>query len=856
VATRLLERDTELRTLDAALGRAAEGAGAVVLVSGEAGIGKTSLVRAFTRSLRAGRVLAGACDDLLTPRALGPLRDAVRHRRGPLSAALAADDPGEVFPAVLEELADPSGPTVLVVEDVHWADSATLDLLRHVGRRVDDLPALVLLTYRPDDVGREHPLQGVLGTLGGRAVRRLPLDRLSEDAVAELSATSAVDARRLHQATAGNPFFVTEALASPDDAVPRTVVDAVLARVHRLSAPARETVEQLAVIPSRVEPALLRALCPDLGPVAEAERLGVLEVRPDAVAFRHELARRAVAESLPVTTRLELNARVGAALLAGPTPDLARVLHHAVESGDDASVVRYGPAAAREASRAGAHRQAVGAYEQVLSREALLPPAERAALLDAHAWSLYNVNRLHDAADAARAAVALAGGLDDRGALVTYLITLSRQQWLLRRTADALASARRADDLGALMDAPGPRVAARVNLGAVLVLVDREQEGLTHLALTNGADPALVALARNYRGSALLQLGDLGGCTALLGSVAAARELGQHEYVMRGYYNLAEGLWRLGHYSEAAEHLEAAAEYGRDRDFQAHSYFVEARQQRLRLMRGEWAPAEEVLRRLLAQRADPGMLGRETMPVLARLLVRRGADDAAAALATAARAAGEADVLEWLVPTGMAHLEHAWLTGSPGAADDWAALLRVRTDRPGAAHHRGELLRWLRRLGEPVEVFPECPEEFAAGIAGDWRAGAAAWARIGDPYERALELVESDEPEPVLEALTVLDGLGAKPAATVARRRLRELGVVQVPRGPAPATRTNPAGLTGRQVEILRLLAGGRTNAEIASELVVSVRTVDHHVSAVLQKLGVASRRAAAAAALDLGVLP
>jgi DNA-binding CsgD family transcriptional regulator len=244
------------------------------------------------------------------------------------------------------------------------------------------------------------------------------------------------------------------------------------------------------------------------------------------------------------------------------------------------------------------------------------------------------------------------------------------------------------------------------------------------------------------------------------------------------------------------------------------------------------------------------------MPVLARLLVRRGADDAAAALATAARAAREADVLEWLVPTGMAHLEHAWLTGSPGAAGDWAALLRVRTDRPGTAHHRGELLRWLRRLGEPVEVFPECPEEFAAGIAGDWRAAAAAWARIGDPYERALELVESDEPEPVLEALTVLDGLGAKPAATVARRRLRELGVVQVPRGPAPATRTNPAGLTGRQVEILRLLAGGRTNAEIASELVVSVRTVDHHVSAVLQKLGVASRRAAAAAALDLGVLP
>jgi predicted ATPase len=112
VATRLLERDDELRMLDAALGRAAGEAGSVVLVSGEAGIGKTSLVRAFTRSLRTGRVLAGACDDLLTPRALGPLRDAVRHVRGPLADALAAaDDLGEVFPAVLEELAAPHGPS-------------------------------------------------------------------------------------------------------------------------------------------------------------------------------------------------------------------------------------------------------------------------------------------------------------------------------------------------------------------------------------------------------------------------------------------------------------------------------------------------------------------------------------------------------------------------------------------------------------------------------------------------------------------------------------------------------------------------------------------------------------------------
>jgi DNA-binding CsgD family transcriptional regulator len=168
---------------------------------------------------------------------------------------------------------------------------------------------------------------------------------------------------------------------------------------------------------------------------------------------------------------------------------------------------------------------------------------------------------------------------------------------------------------------------------------------------------------------------------------------------------------------------------------------------------------------------------------------------------------------------------------------------------------RGELLSYLQRVGHPVASFDGCPEEFAAGLRGDWRAAAAAWRRVGDPYERAFALLDSGEVEPILEAMAVFDELGARPAAALARRRLRELGVRQVPRGPRPATRTNPAGLTERQVEILRLLADGLTNAEIAARLVVSVRTVDHHVSAVLQKLGVDSRRAAATAVanLDLG---
>jgi DNA-binding NarL/FixJ family response regulator len=181
-------------------------------------------------------------------------------------------------------------------------------------------------------------------------------------------------------------------------------------------------------------------------------------------------------------------------------------------------------------------------------------------------------------------------------------------------------------------------------------------------------------------------------------------------------------------------------------------------------------------------------------------------------------------------------------------------LLAARTAVPGAERARADLLRWLRRLGRPATAFPGCPPEYAAGLAGDWQAAASAFARQGARYEQALELADSGETVPMLDALRLLDELGARPAAALLRRRLRDRGVTQVPRGPAPTTRANPAGLTDRQVEILRMLTAGRTNAEIAATLVLSVRTVDHHVSAVLQKLGVTSRREVAEAAGRLGL--
>jgi predicted ATPase len=177
VVAHLLEREDALGVLRSAVTDAEAGRGSVVLLFGEAGIGKTSVVRAFCREVdRRARVLVGACDDLLAPRMLGPLHDVVGSAGGsPLAAALRSSRDA-VLDAVQEELSDPHRPTVLVVEDAHWADEATLDVLRFVGRRIADLPAVLLVTYRDDEVGPDL-LQRVLGGLSGAPVRRVRYGR-------------------------------------------------------------------------------------------------------------------------------------------------------------------------------------------------------------------------------------------------------------------------------------------------------------------------------------------------------------------------------------------------------------------------------------------------------------------------------------------------------------------------------------------------------------------------------------------------------------------------------------------------------------------------------------------------------
>lgn len=279
----LLEREAQLTVLDALLSEVrSTGAGRLVLLAGEAGVGKTALVNTFAERHPLVPMLVGASAPLFTPRPLGPLLD-----------MLPAIDPDHTSAgnAVAVLAAAVRGPSMVVLEDLHWADEATLDALSIVGRRLATLRALVIATDREHELDRNHPLRLVLGEITD--AERLVLEPLSAEAVTHLAADRGVEAAGLYERTAGNPFYLTELLAHGGGETPGSVRDAVLARAGRLPGRARRLLEAAAVVRPRAEVWLLQRIAPnELGALETCLTSGMLRADGDAVAFRHEIARR------------------------------------------------------------------------------------------------------------------------------------------------------------------------------------------------------------------------------------------------------------------------------------------------------------------------------------------------------------------------------------------------------------------------------------------------------------------------------------------------------------------------------------------------------------------------------------
>jgi DNA-binding CsgD family transcriptional regulator/tetratricopeptide (TPR) repeat protein len=863
--TRLLERTHELAELAAAVAEAATGAGSVVLVCGEAGIGKSSLVGAVPGLLPpGGRLLMGSCDDLATPRTLGPFRDLVDVAGPPLAAALRdAGDRDRVFDALHQELSGPGQPTVLAVEDVHWADDATLDGLAYLVRRVVAVPAVLLLTYRDGEIAAADPLHRVLGQAArtGR-VRRLTPGRLSVAAVRQLAAAGRLDPHDVHAVTGGNPFFIGEVLAAGDTSgVPPTIVDAVLPRVRGLPVSTQDALAQLAVVPSTVDRWLLDALLPDgLAAVAPAEQRGLLDVTPGRVAFHHELIRRAIVDALPVARQVTLNGRVLAALVDREGSDLSRIVHHAALAGNVDAIVRYAPEAARDAASAGSHRAAAAHLGLVLQHRHRFPPSERADLLRDYATECNRIGEIPAAVGAQQEAIELRRTAGDPRALGADLRALSVLCWVAGDPDRMESSA--AEAVAVLEPAGDDRLLALAlaNMSRLHMLAERNRDsvrvGERAIAMARATgDRAVLSQALNTVGVAHCQSGHPAeGIPTIEESLRIALADGAVEEACRAYANLTYNLCLYRRFDELGSHLVDAIDFAERNEYFAYQYHLYGHRSMLHLSTGDWdravADAELVMNALPPGRPQT----RNTaLNVLGRIQVRRGQSTGDAVLAEAWEFAERSRELQHRAPIAAARAEAAWLRGDRAAVAPLVEPVHADACRQGAVTIRVELDYWLMRAGRPVApVAPDHP--YMLHASGRWREAAVAWQESGCPYEYAVALADSSDPDDLLASLDELDRLRAEPLARQVRRRLREFGISRIPRGPLLATRENPGGLTDRQLEVAKLLAAGLTNPEIAARLVLSVRTIENHVAAILGKLGARSRRDLATRTAALGL--
>lgn len=862
----LIEREGFLSSMQKAFNEVVFGEGHCLLVSGEAGIGKTSVVRAFCKSINnKAKIYQGSCDALFTPRPLGPVLDIIwQLGEANWEDAFKTSDRSAIFSRFHFELANMKDTTVIVIEDIHWADEATLDFIKFFARRINRLHCLLILTFREDEVHTHHLLRTVLGQLQRDSFTRLQLTPLSRAIVGKLSEERGYNGEEVYTISGGNPFYVNEILASYSVGVPENVRDSVLSSFSRLNEQTKRLWEFLSVIPTGFEIRYIEKMDPSYPSIVHNYLdLKILVSRNGLISFKHELYRRTIESSLSPLVRISLNKLILELFRENfeANGKIELIIHHAKNANENEIVVKYAPLAAQQAAKVGAHIEAARLHLTAIeyfegeNKDTLI------RFYESYAYECYLTNQLREAIIYTGKALNLWKEKQDIEKTGDCMRFLSRLWWYDGNRKHAEEYAAKAIEVLNPLPSSRAKAMALSNMSQLKMLSYDNNECITWgekaIAMAKELnDDEILCHALNNVGTtqSRLQASRTDGTSMLQKSLDIALRNSYDDHVARAYINLSSVAVKMKDYAFANIHLEDGILYCEDRDLDTYTSYLLAFKARLLLETGKWQEARQIVETLVKDESQPVLSKIEALVIAATIRLRKGDADPYPLLLEAREKAFATMEPQRVIPAITAFLEYEWLKGTAMIRQDDLDYAISMLSYEGHAFEKSEFVYWLMKArGQKVEL-PDFFEGFKAEHTAMVAKHALVWKKLECPYEQALLLFEGNE-DNKRTAIEILHKLEATVIAEKLKAEMRSSGIKSIPRGIRESTRSNPANLTERELDVLQLLKNGLRNKEIAASLFISAKTVDHHITSIYFKLDVNSRARAVQAASQLKIV-
>lgn len=840
----LIEREAFLTRLQSQFETISD-EGHCVFVSGEAGIGKTSLIKFFCRQHKGDcSIYQGSCDPLFTPRPLAPLYDIIWQVNNDLwPGSYLIDERSELFSSVFRELSSRNEKTIVVFEDIHWADEACFDFIKFFARRISQLKCLFILTYREDEIDFQQSLQNVLGQIPPDSFTKLHLTPLSKQAVETMSHAKGFDGEDVFSITGGNPFYVNEILASYSEGVPENIKDSVLSVYKRQKEDIRKLWELLSVMPTGISIEHFE----NISALQQSLDASVLLLKEGILSFKHELYRRTIEASLTAPARINYIKEMLGLLLKSDQgkESFAVILHLAANANDDETILHYAPLAAKEAALVGSHAEAAKLYLTAIEHYSDSGNELLCRLYESYAYECYLTNQINEAINYMERSLALWKETTDKEGTGNCLRFLSRLWWFEGKRREAEQFGEQAIAIFAQQPSSRAKAMALSNMSQLKMLSDEVDECVTWgekavSVARDLRDEETHAHALNSMGSALMTIESSmpKGILLLRESLAIALQNGYHEHVARAYTALGSNGVTMKDYSLAEKALNEGINYCEEKDLDSFRLYMLSWKARMLLETGNWNDAYLIADDLIRNDRHTPVIKIGALVVAATIRFRKGEGDAGALLLEAKKRAFETSELQRIMPVLSAFLEYEWITGRRYIENDLLDRTMAMISQVKKISDDNKFYYWLGK----------------ARLISKRSTDAGFWEKKGCPYEQALALFDGNDTEK-RKAISIMHALGASTVYERMKLEMRTSGIRNIPRGIRKSTQSNAAQLTGRELDILALLKEGLQNKEIAAQLYISAKTVDHHISSILFKLNVNSRRKAVTEAERFAIL-